>query len=198
MSMPKVVLLWSDYVVLLLVLSLVVYGLRVRGSATQRATWARVFRDAPALCASVVLLAFLAVALLDSLHFRRALPPSAGVPQAQAYATQTESALDVLLARQIAGRESTYSAPLAARLVTVSISRVDVTRCVSSPEGGDSVVGPRTSTTLAPRRASSRAISIPIRPVEAFDRNRTSSIASRVGPAVTTTRGVRRLVRTTT
>ena len=116
--MPKIVLLWSDGVVLLLALSLVVYGLRVRRSATQQATWRHVFRDAPALCAGLVLLVFLAVALLDSLHFRRALRPAAGVPQAQAYATQTESVLDLLLARQIAGRETTYSAPLAARALT--------------------------------------------------------------------------------
>jgi peptide/nickel transport system permease protein len=76
-----------------------------------------VMRDRAALCAGVVLVLFFAVAVIDSLHFRRALDdaPSAGAQQRQAYGTRTESLLDVTLARQIDGRETSYSAPLATR-----------------------------------------------------------------------------------
>ena len=115
--MPKFVLLWSDVVVLLSVLLLAVYVLRVRRSVNLRATWRKVMRDSAALCSAVVLLLFFAVAVFDSLHFRRALAdaPGAGAQQRQAYSTRTESLLDVLLARQLEGRETSYSAPLAMR-----------------------------------------------------------------------------------
>ena len=115
--MPKFVLLWSDVVVIASLLGLVGYGWRIHGSAALRATWLKVLHDRAAICAAVVLVLFFAVAVVDSLHFRRALPSAAGAAadQAQAYGTRTESVLDVLLARQIEGRETSYSAPLAMR-----------------------------------------------------------------------------------
>ena len=118
--MPKFLLLWSDVVVLLSLVLLAVYFVRVRRSANLRATWRKVLQDSAALCSSVVLIVFFAVAVVDSIHFRRALAdaPSAGAQQRQAYSTRTESLLDVLLARQVAGRETSYSAPLAMRAFT--------------------------------------------------------------------------------
>ncbi len=118
--MPKIVVLWSDVVVIATLLLLLLYAVRVRGSQNLRATWMQVVRDPAALCSAVVLVLFFAVAVVDSLHFRRALGdvPAAGSAQAQAYATRTESLLDVLLARQLAGRETSYSAPLAIRAFT--------------------------------------------------------------------------------
>ena len=115
--MPKFVLLWSDAVVLLSVVLLALYLVRVRRSVNLRATWHKVMRDSAALCSAVVLLMFFAVAVVDSVHFRRALAgaSAAGALQRQAYATRTESLLDVALARQVAGRETSYSAPLAMR-----------------------------------------------------------------------------------
>lgn len=115
--LPKIVILWSDVVVLATLVLLLLYGWRVRAGSHLRATWLKVLRDRAAICASVVLLLFFAVAVIDSVHFRRALAdaPSAGVRQQQAYSTRTESLLDVLLARQVAGRETSYSAPLAVR-----------------------------------------------------------------------------------
>jgi peptide/nickel transport system permease protein len=115
--MPKIVILWSDVVVLATLVLLVLYGFRIRASTNLRATWLKVMRDRAALCSGVVLVLFFAVAVIDSLHFRRALDdaPSAGAQQRQAYGTRTESLLDVTLARQIDGRETSYSAPLATR-----------------------------------------------------------------------------------
>ena len=118
--MPKFVLLWSDGVVVLSVLLLILYAARVRGSVNLRATWRKVLRDSAALCSAVVLLIFFVVAVVDSVHFRRALidAPGAGAQQRQAYGTRTESVLDVVLAREVAGRETSYSAPLAMRAFT--------------------------------------------------------------------------------
>ena len=117
---PKFVVLWSDGVVVLSFVLLLLYAWRVAGSVNLRATWTKVFRDSAATCSAVVLILFFAVALLDSLHFRRALADVAGAAPQQrtAYATRTESLLDVLLARQTAGRETSYSAPLAMRAFT--------------------------------------------------------------------------------
>jgi peptide/nickel transport system permease protein len=101
-------------------LLLLFYAFRVRGSANLRATWLKVLRDPAAICSSVILLLFFAVAVVDSVHFRRPLADAsgAGAQQRQAYSTRTESLLDVLLARQVAGRETSYSAPLAMRAFT--------------------------------------------------------------------------------
>ncbi len=118
--MPKLVILWSDGVVVASFLLLVWYAFQIRASANRRAIWQKVFRDSASMCSAVVLVLFFAVALVDSLHFRRALQAvaTAGGGQTQAYATRTESLLDVLLARQLAGRETSYSAPLAIRALT--------------------------------------------------------------------------------
>lgn len=126
--MPKFVILWSDAVVVLSFLLMIWYGFLVRASRNRRAIWMRVFRDPASMCSAVVLVLFFAVALVDSVHFRRALADVAGTdaPRRQAhstqyitrYSTRTESLLDVLLAGQVAGRETSYSAPLAIRALT--------------------------------------------------------------------------------
>jgi peptide/nickel transport system permease protein len=112
--MPKIVLLWTDIVIYLMLAGLAWYVWHVRNSPNLRATWFKVVQDPAAMAASVVLTVFVVIALLDSAHFRRALPPAPGIAQtAVAYSTRTESLLDALLARQIAMREKSYSVPLA-------------------------------------------------------------------------------------
>ena len=125
--MPKIVVLWSDGVVWATLVLLVLYGFRVRGSVNLRATWLKVLRDPAAICSAVVLVLFFAVAVVDSFHFRRALADvaSAGVQQRQAYSTRTDSLLDVLMAREVAGRETSYSAPLAIRAFAKDSVMVD-------------------------------------------------------------------------
>ncbi|MFY9510658.1 MAG: ABC transporter permease, partial [Rubrivivax sp.] len=110
----KFVLLWTDAALWLLFAALAGYVLHVRRSAPLRATWTKVLRDPAALCAALVLLLFLAVTALDSLHFRRQLPAAPGQAAGQVfYDSRAESVLDLVLARQIGMRESSYSSPLA-------------------------------------------------------------------------------------
>ena len=126
-ALPKWVLLWSDMVVLLFAVALLLYGWRVRVNVSRRRDWLKVFRQPAALCSAVVLAVFLLVAVADSLHFRRALPSAGGAHAAQAYSTHVESCLDLLLAPLARSREVTYSAPLASRAfakVTVGTERV--------------------------------------------------------------------------
>jgi peptide/nickel transport system permease protein len=110
-NMPKIVVLWTDAVVLGLVLLLAWYVWSARGQPLLRARWHKVFSDAPALCSALLLGVFMAFTVLDSLHFRSALPSAPGA--AVAYDTRTESVLDLLLQPLIDKREATYSAPLA-------------------------------------------------------------------------------------
>jgi peptide/nickel transport system permease protein len=110
--MPKFVFLWTDLVLWLLVAAVLLYARHVRRDPNLRATWRHVTHHAPAMCSAVVLIAFMAVALLDSIHFRPRLP-SAGADAAAAFSTRTYSLLDTLLAHAVDAREKTYSAPLA-------------------------------------------------------------------------------------
>jgi peptide/nickel transport system permease protein len=110
--MPKFVFLWTDLVLWLLAAAVVAYTRHVLANANLRAIWRHVTHNAAAMCSAVVLLAFMAVALLDSVHYRPRLP-SAGAEAAVAYSTRTWSLLDTLLAQAIDAREKTYSAPLA-------------------------------------------------------------------------------------
>ena len=116
--MPKIVLLWTDIVIWSMVATGILIAIGASRSPNLRKTWSQVGREPAAMAALVVMLCFVTIGLLDSVHFRRLLPPSQGVAANGAmavtsYATRTESLLDVVLARQIQMREKTYSVPLA-------------------------------------------------------------------------------------
>src|SRR5690606_34742420 len=113
--MPKIVFLWTDIALYLLILALVLYGLHVRRTPSLRQTWSRVAQSASAMSAAVVLMVFGLIAVLDSIHYRpllEAVQLEAGV-STRAYSPVTRSLLDDVLAKPLSGREKTYSAPLA-------------------------------------------------------------------------------------
>lgn len=127
-AMPKIVLLWTDVALYLILAAVLAYAWHVRRTPTLRSTWARVARDAPAMCAAVVLAAFAVVGLLDSVHYRPRLPPLPGAEAgaAAAYAPSARSLLDGLLDGTVLTRpEKTYSAPLAARQFTKETMVID-------------------------------------------------------------------------
>lgn len=107
----KLVILWTDVVLWLMLGGLAAYIVHVRRDPSLRATWSKVFASGPAMASCVVLLAMLALTLVDSVHFRRALASQPGA--SAAYDTRTESLLDVMLSKLVQGREKSYSAPLA-------------------------------------------------------------------------------------
>ena len=108
--MPRFVLLWTDAAMWLLALALALYVAMVLRRPGLKASWKKVFGDAAALAASVLLALCLGLTLLDSVHYRPLLPPAAGAQAAgPAYDTRTRSLLDALL---VESREATYSRPL--------------------------------------------------------------------------------------
>jgi peptide/nickel transport system permease protein len=111
--MPKIVLLWTDISIWLLVAGLTIYALFVRRRPDLSATWRKVFTARPAMAAFVVLALCLLITLADSLHFRSVLPPTAGTPAGTvAFDTRVQSMLDVVLRDLVESREATYSRPL--------------------------------------------------------------------------------------
>ncbi len=111
--MPKLVPLWTDVAIWLLTGAFVAYAVMVLRRPLWSANWRKVFQDGAALASSIVLLLCLGVTLLDSVHYRRLLPPVEGMKDsAAAYDTRTRSLLDTLLGDLVATREPTYSRPL--------------------------------------------------------------------------------------
>src|SRR5258706_1739521 len=113
--MPKFVFLWTDLVIWLSAAGVFAYAWRTRGNANARANWRHVTHDAAPMSAAVVLLAFSALALLDSFHFRPRLDAAAdaAADAPVAYVPRTLSVLDVLLSHARESTEKTYSLPLA-------------------------------------------------------------------------------------
>jgi len=109
------VFLPTDALIWLLVVAVAAFAGYSSRQAHLAAPWARVFRSRIAVRSAVVLACFLAVGLLDSLHYRPRLPaPSPEAPVA--YSVQVQSVLDALLTPLRTRLEKTYSAPLATRL----------------------------------------------------------------------------------
>ena len=109
------VFLPSDAVMAAIAALLAAAVLWIRRSKPLRAKWRRVFSDRAAAASAALLAAFFAVALLDSVHYREALPPSGAPGAAQAYAPQVKSALDLFIRSGLgaAGEERSYSSPFA-------------------------------------------------------------------------------------
>lgn len=123
---------WSDALVWLLVAAATGLALYTRNHPHLRAPWARVARSASGMAAAAVLAAFVLVGLLDSVHYRAALPPQGGKT---AYATEVRSLLDRVLEPLRVTREKTYSAPLATHLYAKET--------VQLADGGEARVFPR-------------------------------------------------------
>ena len=73
--MPKFVLLATDLALYFQMLVLVLYVRHALRTPLLRQSWRYVQRDGAAMSAAVVLVVFLLIALLDSVHFRPRLPP---------------------------------------------------------------------------------------------------------------------------
>jgi peptide/nickel transport system permease protein len=115
------VLLWTDALLLLLLAAGLLAARHALHSEPLREAWRKVGKRPSGMAAATLLLAFVLVGLLDSLHYRPLLPPVAaegGPPAANGpvYSSEVLSALDALLEPLRLKTEKTYSAPFAANL----------------------------------------------------------------------------------
>src|SRR4029077_20548543 len=106
----KFVFLWTDLALWALFITLALYAWHASRQPPLRATWGRAMHDGTTLGAAAVLAMFMLVSALDSVHLRRVLPPAPGqVSDMTFYDPRTSSLLDLLLARSLQSRESSYS-----------------------------------------------------------------------------------------
>ncbi len=110
----KPVLLWSDILLLALLISIALAGAWAAGQEHLRTAWAKVGHSRAGLAAATLLAGFVLVGVVDSLHYRPLLPGKEGKPGV--YSVEVLSALDALLAGLRGRNEKTYSAPLATHL----------------------------------------------------------------------------------
>jgi peptide/nickel transport system permease protein len=108
------VMLWTDGLVFLLVAAIIGYFLYVRRQPHLLVPWRRVTESAYGMSALVVLAFFIAIGLLDSIHYRPALEARDG-QAAAGYGTQVRSLFDDLAQPLRSRPERTYSAPFATR-----------------------------------------------------------------------------------
>lgn len=113
--MIKPVLLWTDALIFLLTLLVLVFAFYAHSRPHLREPWLRVIQGRIAAACTVVLLAFVLVGLLDSMHFRVPLK-AAGNGGETHYAVDVLSVLDLVAGPLRTQEEKTYSAPFATHL----------------------------------------------------------------------------------
>jgi len=123
----KPALLWTDLLLFGLLLALLLLAWHIRRHEHLAAPWRKVALSRAGMVSATLLVVFAGVGLLDSLHYRPALPevPAAqsargegGKPAASGeirYAVELRSVLDLLLDPLPSQVETTYSAPMATR-----------------------------------------------------------------------------------
>lgn len=116
--------LWTDIMIWLLVVSLGLWGWTISRSPQVKAQWIAIFRSKIAMTSAIVLLMYVSIALLDSLHFRLALPDQPVGEKVQ-YQGQTLSVLDWVFDEIRDKVERTYSAPFALKEHSSSIVKTD-------------------------------------------------------------------------
>jgi len=109
-------ILWTDALVFLLMGSIMGFILYARSREHLRAPWREVIRKPLGMSALIILLVYVLVGFLDSLHFRQELEQTNGKTDQVQYAATIESVLDVILSDLRANTEKTYSAPFALNL----------------------------------------------------------------------------------
>ncbi|MDO8466218.1 MAG: ABC transporter permease [Gallionella sp.] len=108
------VILWSDALVFLLLAACIASAWYIRQREHLLLPWRRVAQNATAMVSLLVLSLFLLVGLLDTLHYRAALPETNGGEKV--YSPEVLSVFDKLVEPLRTQAEKTYSAPLAVTL----------------------------------------------------------------------------------
>lgn len=111
------VLFWTDILIFLLVVMILMFVLYARRREHLRAPWREVARSGVAMGSLMVLALYIAIGLLDSVHFKPVLKTDQDNGQIQ-YANEIVSVFDWLTTPLRVRVEKTYSAPFAAYLYT--------------------------------------------------------------------------------
>jgi len=108
------VFLWTDFLIYILVIAVSVGILYIRRHPHMTAPWKQVFRQKRGIISIMILSTYVLIGLLDSIHFRQALPPTDTVENhVKHYAPEVITVLDIVLNPIRNQHEKTYSGPLA-------------------------------------------------------------------------------------
>lgn len=120
----KLTLLWTDGMVWILMVALLVWGSIVLRSPQVRKQWHRIFQSSLAMASAIILLFYLFFALLDSVHLRLQVEKGIQADNTSStslvYRGEMVSLLDLLFSHTLKHPERTYSAPFATHEYTQS------------------------------------------------------------------------------
>ncbi|HIP53060.1 MAG TPA: ABC transporter permease [Chromatiales bacterium] len=124
--MVQPVILWTDALVFLLVALAILFAWMARGREHLRAPWRHVVRSRVGMASLVVIAVYVAIGLLDSVHYHPLLTEEGSNGNGPRHSAEVMSLFDALVAPLREKAEKTYSAPLAWRLYAKeSIERPD-------------------------------------------------------------------------
>ena len=112
--LPKILI--TDALIYLLLVATIGFAVYASRHEHLRVPWRQVARRPMAMAALVILLAYVAIGLMDSVHFRLRL--ESPVPAEHGYSNEVLSLLDYVAAPLRTRVETTYSAPFAVRAFT--------------------------------------------------------------------------------
>ena len=110
----KIVILWTDAMIFLLIATAIASAWYIRQRPHLMLPWKRVAQSRVGMVSLLVLSLFICVDVLDTLHYRAALPEQSSGQTV--YSPEVLSAFDALVSGLRTRTEKTYSAPLAAYL----------------------------------------------------------------------------------
>jgi peptide/nickel transport system permease protein len=113
----KPVILWTDALIYLLLVVVIIFAWYVRRNEHLLAPWRRVGHSVSGMMALTVLILFISIGLLDTIHFRPSVQTS-GSTNNKIYGVQVLSLFDVIATPLRINIEKTYSAPFATHLYT--------------------------------------------------------------------------------
>jgi peptide/nickel transport system permease protein len=131
--MPQFVFLWTDTLIFLLLGAIIAFAIYALRHEHLRAPWRQVRQRPLAMSALVVLLVYVAVGLLDSVHLRLRL--ASDDPQTVQYTPEIISVLDLIGKPLIRRTEVSFSAPFA--------THAFVKEVVEKPDGRMTMEYPR-------------------------------------------------------
>ncbi|SDY94606.1 ABC transporter permease [Nitrosomonas sp. Nm58] len=110
------VILWTDALVYLLVAVVITIGWYIQHHSHLLTPWRRATHSASGMAALTVLVIFILIGLLDTIHFRPALDNTSDKSGEKIYSVEVLSLFDIIATPLRTRVEKTYSAPLSAHL----------------------------------------------------------------------------------
>ena len=124
----KPVILWTDALIYLLLVVVIIFAWYVRRNEHLLVSWKRVGHSVSGMMALIVLMLFISIGLLDTVHFRPALENNNSASIEKVYDVQVLSLFDIMVTPLRTNIEKTYSAPFATQLYSKET--------IELPEGG--------------------------------------------------------------